>query len=252
MNKKVFVLTHLGLGDNILMIPAINYLSTKYDIVKVICKSMYKNDIKMIYSNKINIIVDDYEDDKNISPLLGFNIKEFEKIVEGYDILLCGLHINKSIKKFPSDMYEHLSLDFDIFNKYFSIPEIKESKYILDKVRLYTNKFIFVHEQSSYGGISFRKEYENIKDEILIINPDKNVYEVGHKYYDIAKYLIRLPILYYIDIFRNCKKMYIMDSCYFALICQLKLKIPIYVYVRMDYNIYDKEIFDNIIILNIN
>jgi hypothetical protein len=246
MNKKAFILTHLGFGDNILMIPAINYLSKQYDLVKVVCKSIYKNDIKMIYSDLNNVLVDDYNDDKNISPLFGFSINKFEKIVEGYDILICGLHIDKIIIKFPSDMYKQIGLDFEIFNKYFYIPEIKESKNILDKVRLFADRFIFVHEQSSYGGISFKKEYENIKDEILIINPDKNIYEVGHKYYDIAKYLIRLPILYYVEIFRNCEKIYLMDSCYFCLITQLNINNILNVVLRN--NFYDDIILDKIIV----
>ena len=36
--KKAFVLTHLGLGDNINSIGMVTYLSTCYDEVVVVCK----------------------------------------------------------------------------------------------------------------------------------------------------------------------------------------------------------------------
>ena len=241
------------------MILAVNYLAEKYDIVKVVCKTIYRNELKLIYSHLINVIVDDYDNDKDISPMFGFNFDKFELITNEYDILLCGVHIGKTIINFPSDMYIHMELDYEeIFPKYFSLPNIEESKNILKKVYLYCDKFIFVHEQSSYGGISFEQYYNDIKDEILIINPDKNVYEMGHKYYDIAKYLIRLPMVYYIDIFKNCEKMYLMDSSYFNLIFFLNIECPKYVKFR-NYDQYtklingklkiDKQIFDKYITL---
>ena len=36
--EKAFVYTHLGLGDMVLTIGAVNYLATKYDTITVVCK----------------------------------------------------------------------------------------------------------------------------------------------------------------------------------------------------------------------
>jgi hypothetical protein len=252
--NKAFVLTHLGMGDNILMISAINYLAEIYDIVKVVCKTKYKHNIKQIYIHLKNVIIDDYEDDIDISPAYRIsNYNKFIKITLGWDIFMCGNHIGKKINKLPSDMYNQICLDYnEIFKSYFRLPIIEESKYIFEKVKIYSELFIFVHEISSTEKGDFSKYYNNIKDDILVINPDKNIYDVGHIFYDIAKYLVRLPILHYMEIFKNCQAMYIMDSSFFALISQLKLSMPKYLYIRGDPELFDKELLENFMILSKN
>ena len=53
--KTAFVLTHLGLGDNITAIGAVRYLSTCYDKVLVVCKEKNKRNMELFYGDDESI-----------------------------------------------------------------------------------------------------------------------------------------------------------------------------------------------------
>jgi len=53
--KEAFVLTHLGLGDNIHAIGMIRYLSTCFDKIYVVCKQRNSVNMKVIYSDDCSI-----------------------------------------------------------------------------------------------------------------------------------------------------------------------------------------------------
>ena len=97
--KKAFVLTHLGLGDNITAIGMVRYLSTCYDEVVVVCKNQNKNNVELFYKDDNNIKIYNVDDYKNISPNHKFDIKKFNKITNGYDLYLCGGANHLSRKK---------------------------------------------------------------------------------------------------------------------------------------------------------
>lgn len=90
--KKAFVLTHLGLGDNITAIGMVRYLSTCYDEVVVVCKNRNKKNMELFYQDDDSIKIYNIENDKNISPRYGFNINKFKQITKGYSLYLCGNH----------------------------------------------------------------------------------------------------------------------------------------------------------------
>ena len=54
---SVFFLGHNGLGDNITNIGAINYLLTIYENVYFICKDIYIQNLKEIFTNPRIILV---------------------------------------------------------------------------------------------------------------------------------------------------------------------------------------------------
>ena len=64
--KTAFVLTHLGLGDNITSIGAVRYLSTCYDRVIVVCKEKNKKNMELFYSDDESIEIYSVIDDKDI------------------------------------------------------------------------------------------------------------------------------------------------------------------------------------------
>jgi len=88
--KTAFVLTHLGLGDNITAIGAVRYLSTCYDKVLVVCKGKYKKNMELFYEDDETIELYPVIDAINISPNHRFDINTFKNITKNMDLYLAG------------------------------------------------------------------------------------------------------------------------------------------------------------------
>lgn len=250
--KKAFVLTHLGLGDNITSIGAVRYLSTQYDEVYVVCKNKYKQNVEMFYSDDKDIKIVSVESDKYISPNFGFNKEKFNGLIKNMDLYLCGCHLLNKKKHptsiIPFNFYYDLNLNPEIFWKYFHINNCDESKKLYNIIKDY--KIVFIHNKASTG-IAFnentiiKKLGIEFKENTIIINPDKNMYDKTHKFYNIAEQFILQPLLYYIDTIINSKYVILTDSCFFCLSINLPIKTKNCYYIsRNKHNyeyLYDKK-----------
>ena len=86
-SNRVCLVPHFGLGDLICMIPAINYLSTIYDQVKVICLEKNINNIKTFFLNNTKIIFLVHNKFMSHTDIYPFNEKYYNDDLIGYDIL---------------------------------------------------------------------------------------------------------------------------------------------------------------------
>jgi hypothetical protein len=87
-------------------------------------------------------------------------------------------------------------------------------------------KYVVIHKNCSLG-IMFELDeiVKNIDiNQTLVINIDKNIYEKGHKYYEISEKCVLRPILYYVDLIENSCMNILSDSCLFCLALQLNIK----------------------------
>ena len=228
--KTAFVLSHLGLGDNITFIGAVRYLSTCYDKVIVVCKNKNVNNVKLFYSDDPDIEIFPVENDINISPNYGCPINFFKEKVKNYNLYLCGSHLidkkpfpNKN--SLPFNFYMDCKIDYKYFWQYFYIPECLESKELFNQLN--TN-YIFIHNTASTGEvftIDFIEKTCNIdRNNILIINPNKNIYNKQHRFYTLAQIFINLSLIYYVDTIINADKLYLTDSAFFCLALNLSIK----------------------------
>lgn len=258
--SKAFILTHIGLGDNITSIGAVRYLSTKYDEVYVVCKNNNIKNIKQIYSDDINIKIIGVDNDKNISPNLGCNYNYFKKITEGMELYLCGCHLftkkPQLYNELPFNFYKDLDLSNNIFWDYFYIHKPIESKILYKNIKNY--KYIFIHNNSSTGDVftidnalKLIRNNTNINiNDYLIINPCKNVYDKKHKFYELANKFIFKDICSYIDTIINSEIIILTDSSFFCLSIQLPI-ISNYCYyisrnnINYDYLYNEKNNFNN-------
>lgn len=244
--KKAFVLSHLGLGDNITSIGAVRFLSTQYDEVYVVCKNRNKKNIEMFYNDDPDIKIFSVENDKNISPNYGFNKKKFNELTKNMDLYLCGNHLlNKkkhSTAIIPFNFYNDFNLKYDVFWKYFYISYYQESKNLYTVLENY--KIVFIHNTSSSGivfdkNILLKKLGIECKENTIIINPDRNEYEKTHKFYNIAEKFIFKPLTYYVDTIINSKYVIVTDSCFFCLSINLPIKTKDCYYVSRNNKNYD-------------
>ena len=245
----------------------VRYLSTVYDELLVVCKKVYYENVKMLYENDKTIkfyLCDDFQD---ISPKIERNIEKFNKVADGYDLYLCGMHklydiVSKSCGKLsgklsgkfnniiPFCFYEDCGLSPTIYREYSFIPRIYENIKLYNEVKNICEKYVVIHKNCSLGNMFELDEIvKNIDiNKTLVINIDKNIYEKGHKYYDIAEKCVLRPILYYVDLIENSCMNILSDSCMLCLALQLNIKNNYNYYVGRhiyDYLFYEQYGFDS-------
>lgn len=220
--QKAFVMTHQGLGDMITSIGMIRYLSTCYDEVIVVCKQKNVNNVQNFYQDDATIKLHIININKDISPNHGFNLDEFKKITKDMDIYLCGSNnFNKNLKvtDIPLDFYKQVNINPNFFWEYFYIPPSKESIKQYEKIN--NIDYIFIHNSCSIGDVfsieEVEKKFKINRNNILIINPNKNIYDINHKFYNYAEQFVLLPLKYYIDTIINADKIFLTDSSFFCL-----------------------------------
>jgi hypothetical protein len=224
-NLKAFVLTHLDLGDNITASPAVRYIATLFDEVIVVCKKKNSKNVKMFYADDPTIKFYEVFVDKEISPVFGFPIEQFNQLTKGYAVIACGMHCGKNIQQIPWDFYDHMSVPRNVFWDWFHVPSQIEGQQLYEKTPL---DFVFIHNSCSKGvvfPIEYAERYLSIsRNDYLFINPNHNCYEPGHRYYDLAQVFIDHPILYYKQIIENASYNIVSQSSFFCLAIQLDIK----------------------------
>ena len=224
--KSAFILTHLGLGDNITSIPIVRYLREKYSKVKVVCKKQYLENLKSFYNDDQNIEFIPVNGDKDISPLL--NIDSFNFYSKNCDNYIVGLHLTKhhSFNYLPFNFYDDLNLSYSIFWNYFKISNHINNNF---NELLKNIPYIFVHNttnttQELFSSQDIEKHFNISKNNILFINSNKNMYDKEHEYYNLAEKFVNLKLIEYVEIIKNGLKILLTDSSIFCLSIHLEIK----------------------------
>lgn len=226
---EAFLLTHLGLGDNILCISIVYYLLEKYKKVHYVCKKRnYKNLALLLNDERINFI--QVDEDYQISPCFGFNMYHFFQFTKDWDLYLCGMHkFEPSCNDFPLGFYDDLKITRRVFWDYFKIQELQESKDLYDILKQNdVSKYIVIHNNASTGKIFHSKDiikkYCQNDQDLFVLNFNENEYDPGHKFYELAQHFINKPIPHYVDIIINATYVFLTDSSIFCLSLQLPIK----------------------------
>ena len=239
--KLAYFLSHNGLGDNILSISALNYLSKYYEKIYFLCKDKYIHHIRYVFKTNNNIVPISFNSNNEFQEC--YNILKDKYDIA--DIFICGDHkrylrskithpllINYKIDDknihvyiiIIKQFYHDINLDVSIFVDYFYINTDEEIKELYKCISIY--KIIFMHTEGSNKTVDldylvWAKLY---KDEYLIICANKNMYNLDDKKYDLAQKYIKLPtIIHYYDIILNADEIYVIDSCMSSIVIGLEL-----------------------------
>lgn len=234
-NRKCYFLCHLGLGDNIIMIGCVRYLSLFYDEVYVISKIHNMENVKSFYADDPSIKV------IGISNLYSEHftlMTVFQSIDKtNTDIFISGFchksHFKSSIQhpfflhhtkyidnpkirfQFIRDFYKDINMDANIYHQYFHVPSTAASKMLYDQIKDY--KIIFCHTKSSSHEIDV--DLSQFTDQsYLVINPNKNMYPLHHPKFEIAQKFVNLRLLDYLDTIKNASAIRMTDSSFCCLI----------------------------------
>ena len=253
MSKKVLFVSHLGMGDMIVMCGAVRYFTTIYNEIHVVCIDTYYNNVKMMYQDNNNIKIISINPNNDEYSIANELIKDYE--YKGYDICLTGQHkrnkigINFTYDDLHKTFYNDLDLDISIMKDYFNIAFNIESINLYKKIPKFL-KYIFIHTLSSSKNIFIDvKKFK--EDDILIINPNTNMYDINDKYYELANEFINKPIFIYTDIIINALELHMVDSSFSCMSALLNTNTSQnkYLYPRNNdrpyKNVIYKSLFDN-------
>jgi hypothetical protein len=247
---NAYLVSHNGMGDNLYMVGALLFLLKYYDKIYFLCKSKYYSNIKLLFSENLNIICvpfDENDEYNNIRIIINNNYND-------NDIFICGSHkrylkskitnnkflnIEQIDKKYTIDFdtltthnysfienfYKDINLNLTHFYENFYLHSTKESLELYDSVKKYNIIFI---QLTCSDGIKLNinnllEKYLHDKNTILICN-DCNLYDIDKKNinieekYNLCKNFIFNKIINYNDLIKNSDEIYIIDSCFIGIV----------------------------------
>ena len=213
--RKALFLGHCGLGDIINLIGAIRYISLQYDETYIGIDNGNKNEVA---------ITSFFADNPNIK-ILYTGPGHMNHIPQDYDkVFRCGMfkNANQSFGDLPDCFYNDLEFDVSIRKSYFYIPETVDSKNLYNQIL--DTQYIFVQQKSSDTNTSLISW--NI-DDVLTIDPNQNVYQPGHIWYELADKFVNRKFTDYIDTLKNATEVHTVDSSFYCLAINLLLKANI-------------------------
>jgi len=244
--ESAVLFSHLGLGDNINNIGAVNFLSKYYNTINFLCKDIYVENVNLLFQDKIinkNII---------LIPVKSDNTIEYcRKIISDFmtnnstDIFISGREYTPDLRSRIShpnllkyvqndlgytikwshihDFYYDIGLDLSIYYNYFNIDSTKESKEYFENIKKY--KIIFLHTKASNHEILLNDvidKYINNLEAILIC-ANKNIYPIDHNHHELANKYVDILVPYYIDIIYNASEIHVIDSCFSCIVHPLNV-----------------------------
>jgi hypothetical protein len=253
--KKAYFLSHLGLGDNITNIGAINFLLKFYETIYFLCKDCYENNVKLLFQNNsiITIPIGGTNESQECSTIIN-NITDTDIFISGE---FCRSHNLKSKITHPNllkyiqndknytikhshirDFYYDIGLDLSIYVDYFNINSNEISENMYDEIKDY--KIVFLHTSSSSKEIKLDNiiNFYKQKEDFIIICVNKNVYDITNSKHNLAEKYVNIPVAYYIDIIKKTSIFHIINSCFSCIIYPLLISKKI---IPIEYRIYDRD-----------
>jgi hypothetical protein len=247
-SDSAYYLSNGGLGDNIISIGAIRFLLQYYKIVYFLCKTKYSKHIKSLLSTEPRISLVTYNEQYEIPECINI----IKKAYSNNDIFISGSYkrylqskitnqyvlnyiqnknkydlnhdtITDANFSFIREFYEDIGLDLRVFYEYFHIESTDMSRKLYDSVKHY-NRIIFTQPTASTGETldltKLKEKYIDDYDAIILCN-NYNVYDKYSIKYDLSQSYVMNDMSYYIDTIVNCDEIYIIDSCFIAIILPL-------------------------------
>jgi hypothetical protein len=236
-----YFIGHMGLGDVINYIGAIRFICSYYDKVHIVCFKGYTNNLKEIFSD-LNVEIINTENDNFDNFLLNINDEKDIIVSGGWKNVRSSKITNENFLNaikvvsssgdgqhtvpwdFIKDLYSSISLNLEVYYKWFYLKPPDYSKQLYDKIKDYN--IIFTHFNSHNGQTQYPiDEWPWVhKNEYLIIDPHHNHYNqsLNPVKYSIVNEFLNLSFLSYYDIIVNASQLYVVDSSFGALIHILK------------------------------
>lgn len=217
-NKNVFFLCNMGIGDMIVTTGIIEFLTTIYDTVTVVCRNEY---VKYLYSfhnnnDKIKILI--YNDKYSDVVKWSFSNKLLNEIGKIMDIYAIGHHSKtKILSIYPNSYYDQCGLPLSFMKDYVHINIPKNIRDIYTELFEKYLKYIVVHQQGSTCNLDLVNKYNININDILTIDVNRNLYDKNHEFHTISNKFVDLENpMWYSLLLENAHEIYVVDSCIHA------------------------------------
>lgn len=234
--RKAYIVTHQGLGDNITAIGMVRYLSTCYDQVIVPCKRKNYDNLKLFYEDDPTIVLEPFDDEFST-----LNKQKLDDKKKTMNLYVCGCHNGfTNFNELPFCFYSNVNIDHQFFWNYFYVPIYKYCELHNEVKNL---EYVFVHNFGSQGKV-FDDKYVTDKlgldkNNILFVNPNENMYTIGHKFYEIANKFVGKLLIHYANVIINAKYVILTDSSFFCMALNLDMNTNECYYVSRNNKNYD-------------
>jgi mannose-6-phosphate isomerase-like protein (cupin superfamily) len=232
-DTRLLVLIHLGIGDHILMAPAIAHLAKQVGTLCVPCKAQYTKTVRDLYEGipnlrlvEIPVLPPSPTMEEDIFRELNTIVSTLSK--EGpLKLMACGNYCpsaNRHTDIFPVLFYKDLGLSYEDCVRTFGFPVAKHTM-LRDVFKAIGIPYIFVHEVSSTKTRDISSKFLGDRSRI-VLTPDRNLYPPTDPYYHIAQLAVRTDdrnMLDYIPLMEGADEIHCIDSCYFSLAMLLEL-----------------------------
>jgi hypothetical protein len=252
---NAFFLSHNGLGDNLYSVGALRFLLTYYKNIHFLCKDKYYDIVKPFFHDEKRIICIPFDSMREKQHCYEIIMGNYT----GNDIFICGAHKSylrskitntellarkmdnseytidyDTIRAVTADagcdydfirgFYNDINLDLSIFFEHFDLKSTKVSREIYESVKKYD--IIFLQTTSSNNT---KLNIDNLvrrnidKEGTILISNDENLYkDADNEKHKLCQSFLRTEIVNYIDIIRNSKEIYIIDSCFTGIVLPLR------------------------------
>jgi hypothetical protein len=233
MNNKALIIPHMGIGDQLNILPIVKYIYDKYETIFIICTSKTILNVQSFYKNyaKVNII---RSINRWFKPEYLFT-SPIQKIIKNNCVDIYGFGIfrnivhNLPVLPFlnpPFVFYEEFNLPYSIFWSHFELNVTDKALELLNYVK--DIDYVFIHPNYSEGCIFDLHFIENhlgkTKNDILIIDSSTNHYKPEEPFYNLANLFINHLVHDYTEIIKYAHSLYLSDSCFFCLSLHLDIK----------------------------
>lgn len=214
--KRAFILSHLGMGDLIFLNGAIRFLTTLFDEVVVACKKQYEQNVRDIFADEPYVSFHIVNDDKDISPNFGCPPAKFQEFIKDFNAaFLLGYHGKGNVDNFPHCFYDDIGISHDVMKSWAHFPTQPQIQEFTNSILQKYPSILFAHTEASNSSLSSAQLPFSI-DAQLVINPSKNMYPVGHPFYNDAQQWVNKPFSWYFEVMKVAKERYFIDSSFFC------------------------------------
>jgi hypothetical protein len=231
-------LGHLGLGDQILLIPSIYHFATTYGYNKlyVIVKAPYMATLQGLLSEipatgaaatgaaaeicylPIQATASATEELAEILAAM----KTIDSSCQSINVHASG-HFNTQIRDtadFPICFYRQLRIDWNATSLCYVVPCTSKSSWLAGLLAYIP--YIFIHDTASTGsaGTALMSAVDALRNKYFLVNPEKNMYPAGHVLHRLAEQFIRsacsLTLIDYKNVIENAAELHMITSSYFC------------------------------------
>ena len=223
--RRALVIGHLGIGDHIGLIGAVRYIALQHDETVVVCKAHSARTVATFFEDlpSVTLLPVPYSyirapTDTSPGEVVEFDPSDFATVYRS------GFYTypRSSFGELPQGFYRDMGLDPEIRHTHFHVPISQEARELFALVA--DKPYVFVQQKSSNCMTNLATWDIN---ERLTIDPNVNLYEMGHRWHTLAQSFVDRPFLSYVLVLQNAAEVHTVDSSFYCLACYLPLKAEV-------------------------